>query len=82
MQQDSFGSAFVDAIAQVGQAALEEPLLRPRLGQLDGACVGGTRFILSAQPPEQVGASRVVVAVVLQLELPVEERDLASAVYR
>ena len=59
------------AFREVGEAALEEPLLRPRLGLLEGACVGGARFVVSAEPSQQVGACRVVVAVVVELE-PVE----------
>jgi hypothetical protein len=53
------------ALGDVGEAALEEPMLRPRLGQLEGACVGGARFIVAAQAPQEVGACRVVVAVVI-----------------
>jgi hypothetical protein len=59
------------ALGEVGEAALEEPLLRPWLGLLEGACVGGAGFIVSAEPSQQVGACRVVVAVVVELE-PVE----------
>jgi len=55
------------AFRAVGEAALEEPLLRPWLGLLEGACIGGARFVVSAE----VGACRAVVAVVVELE-PVE----------
>jgi len=56
------------AFREVGEAALEEALLRPWVGLLEGACIGGARFAVSAEPLQQVGACRVEV---VELE-PVE----------
>jgi len=51
----------------VGEAALEESLLGPRLGELEGACVCRARFSVAAEASQQVGARRVVVAVFVEL---------------
>jgi hypothetical protein len=53
---------------EVGQAALEEPLLRPGLGQLERACVGGAGLAVAAEASQRVGACGVVVAVGLEIE--------------
>jgi hypothetical protein len=44
------------ALGEVGEAALEEPLLGPWLGEVEGAGVGGARFIVMAEASQQAGA--------------------------
>src|SRR5918999_139630 len=56
------------------EAKLEEPALRVRVDELEGARVGSACVLETIEPAEQLGAGGVQVDVAVQVE-PVDERE-------
>src|SRR5438270_3451136 len=82
---------YASSVREPREAPLEEPLLSPRLRQLKRARVGAACLVAASETPQEIGAGRVVIPVLVEVEMveqlkacrrAVEFRDRHGAVHR
>jgi len=57
-----------DALLKLGETAAEEPSLGLGAGKFRRTLIGGASFVAASEPAQQVGARRMPVLVIAQVE--------------